>query len=247
MDRDGEIGNSVAMKDAMPAVTDTIAMFFEDIGFQSQGKDRGAAYRQDLLRTIDFHVETFAVHGWRVVPVGMEEARRHPLYPWFDGLDSFYALSRNGPTYTRICYMRWLAYATAGLPFADLDVMNFGFTPEDAVPLLASERPALISAANAMGLLTPEHYARILDDYRHVIEHVDDFRTQVEDVNDMTLLRAARPEYNMAIPYTDDRFVKDYSNPGWETARLVHFPHGLTPQPRSRTIETVIQQRARDL
>jgi hypothetical protein len=123
-------------------------MFFEDIGFQSQGKDRGAAYRQDLLRTIDFHVETFAVHGWRVVPVGMEEARRHPLYPWFDGLDAFYALSRNGPTYTRICYMRWLAYATAGLPFADLDVMNFGFTPEDAVPLLASERPALISAAN---------------------------------------------------------------------------------------------------
>ena len=29
MDRDGEIGNSVAMKDAMPAVTDTIEMFFE--------------------------------------------------------------------------------------------------------------------------------------------------------------------------------------------------------------------------
>ncbi|MEX0671100.1 MAG: hypothetical protein WD060_11655 [Pirellulales bacterium] len=61
-----------------------------------------------------------------------------------------------------------------------------------------------------------------------------DFRTQVDD---MTLLRAARPEYNMAIPYTDDRFVKDYLNPGWETAWLVHFPHGLTPQPRSRTID----------
>ncbi len=220
-----------------------IATFFEDIDF---GGDRGGPameYRRDILRTLDLHGETFAAHGWRVVRVGMEAARSHPLFPWFDGLDWFYALSINPPRYTRICYMRWLAYAASGLPFADLDVINFGFTPDDAAPFLESKTPPLISAANAMGLVTAAHYAQILDSFRHIVDHLDDYRHHVDDINDMTLLRHVRPEYNSAIPYTDDRFVKDYSNPGWETARLVHFAHGLTPPPRSQAIEAEIRAR----
>ena len=94
-----------------------------------------------------------------------------------------------------------------------------------------------------MGLLTPDHYAQVLDSFRDIIEHLDEHKPHVEDVNDMTLLRHARPEYNAAIPYPDDRFVKDYSNPGWETARLVHFAHGLTPLPRSRAIEAELRSR----
>ncbi len=214
-----------------------IATFFEDIDFQGNQDVRERAYRRDILRTLELHAESFAAHGWRVVQVGMEAARSHPLFPWFDGLDWFYALSINPPRYTRICYMRWLAYAASGLPFADLDVINFGFTPADAQPFFAAQTPPLISAANAMGLLTPDHYAQIIDSFRHIVEHLDEYRHCVDDINDMTLLRHVRPEYNSALPYTDDRFVKDYSNPGWETARLVHFAHGLTPLPRSRTIE----------
>lgn len=220
-----------------------IATFFEDIGFELDGDFRAGEYRRDILRTLELHTETFAAHGWQVVLVGMEAARSHPLFPWFDGLEWFYALSGNPPRYTRICYMRWLAYAAAGLPFADLDVINFGFTPADADPLLESKTPALISAANAMGLLTADHYAQILDSFRHIVEHLDDYRHHVEDINDMTLLRHVRPEYNSVLPYPDDRFVKDYMNPGWETARLVHFAHGLTPLPRSRTIETELAAR----
>lgn len=214
-----------------------IATFFEDIDFTGDRGGPARDYRRDILRTLDLHAESFADHGWRVVRVGMEEARSHPLFPWFDDLDWFYALSINPPRYTRICYMRWLAYAASGLPFADLDVVNFGFTPADAAPFLASPTPALISVANAMGLVTAGHYAQILDSFRHIVEHLDDYRPHVDDVNDMTLLRHVRPEYNSVLPYADDRFVKDYSNPGWETARLVHFAHGLTPPPRSRAIE----------
>lgn len=221
-----------------------IATFFEDIDFGWDRSFREREYRRDILRTMELHAESFADHGWRVVQVGMEAARSHPLYAWFDGLDWFYALSINQPRYTRICYMRWLAYAASGLPFADLDVVNFGFTPADAAPFLAATTPALISAANAMGLLTPDHYVQVLDSFRHIVEHLDDYRPHVTDVNDMTLLRHVRPEYNAVIPYADDRFVKDYSNPGWETARLVHFAHGLTPMPRSRTIEAELRARA---
>jgi|688.fasta_scaffold280227_1 hypothetical protein len=223
-----------------------IATFFEDIDFVGGRHHRRQDYRRDILRTLELHAETFAAHGWRVVRVGMEEARSHPLYPWFDGLDWFYALSVNPPRYTRLCYMRWLAYAASGLPFADLDVINFGFTPEDAAPFFATELPSLISCANAMGLLTPVHYTQILDSFRHIVEHLDDYRHAVDDVNDMTLLRHVHPEYNSVLPYADDRIVKDYSNPGWETARLVHFAHGLTPLPRSRTIEAEIRARASD-
>ncbi|MEI7781217.1 MAG: hypothetical protein WCJ18_04735 [Planctomycetota bacterium] len=228
----------------MHASPTAIATFFEDIGFEGDRSHRREEYKKDILRTMELHEETFAAHGWRVVRVGMAEARRHPLHAWFDGLDWFYSLSVNPPRYTRICYMRWLAYASAGLPFADLDVINFGFTPDDARPLLASPKPALISTANAMGLLTADHYTQVIDTYRHIIENIDDYRARVDDVNDMTLLRGVRPDFNESIPYTDDRFVKDYSNPGWETARLVHFAHGLTPLPRSATIEKVLLSRS---
>ena len=214
-----------------------IATFFEDIEFGGNENLHQREYRRDILRTLELHRESFAAHGWCVVQVGMEAARSHPLFPWFDGLDWFYALSVNPPRYTRICYMRWLAYAASGLPFADLDVINFGFTPDDASPFFEAKLPSLISAANAMGLLTTDHYTQIIDSFRHIVEHLDDYRHRIDDINDMTLLRHVRPEYNTAIPYADDRFVKDYSNPGWETARLVHFAHGLTPMPRSQTIE----------
>jgi hypothetical protein len=208
-----------------------IATFFEDIGFEWDRTHCEREYRRDIARTLELHSETFAAHGWRVVRVGLEAARSHPLFPWFDGLDWFYRL--------------WLAYAASGLPFADLDVINFGFTPADAEPFFASKLPALISGANAMGLLTPDQYTQILDSFRHIVEHLDEYRHDVDDINDMTLLRHVRPEFNSVIPYTDDRFVKDYTNPGWETARLVHFAHGLTPVPRSRIIEAEIRARER--
>lgn len=221
-----------------------IATFFEDIGFGRTRHDRhGEDYRRDIQRTLELHDASFREHGWEVVRVSLADARRHPLYPWFDNLDWFYALSRNAADYTRTCYMRWLAYAARGLPFADLDVINFGFPPEEARPFMEGSLPALNSAANAMGLLSPGHYAMILDAFQHIVGTVDGYRDRVDDVNDMTLLRTARPDFNMPFRYEDDRFVKDYLNPGWETALLVHFPHGTTPLPRSRTIEAVVRDR----
>lgn len=221
-----------------------IATFFEDISHGASREDgRGDDYRRDILRTMHLHDASFAAHGWSVVRVGMAEAMRHPLFPWFDSLDWFYGLSVNPARYSRICYMRWLAYAESGLPFADLDVINFGFTPEAARPFIEGERPALNSAANAMGLLSPRHYEEILGAFQRIVERIDEYRGKVDDVNDMTLLRAARPDFNTPFPYPDARFVKDYTNPGWETSLLVHFAHGLTPQPRSRTIEQVLRSR----
>lgn len=191
-----------------------IATFFEDIGFEWDRTQCEREYRRDIAGTLELHSESFAAHGWRVVRVGLEAARSHPLFPWFDGLDWFYRLSINPQGYTRICYMRWLAYTASGLPCADLDVINFGFAPADAEPFFASKLPALISGANAMGLLTPDQYTQILDSFRHIVEHLDEYMHDVEDINDMTLLRHVRPDFNSVIPYTDDRFVKNYTNPG---------------------------------
>jgi len=224
--------------------TPLIATFFEDIGFGRTPNDsRGEDYRRDILRTLELHEASFREYGWQVVQVGLADARRHPLYPWFDGLDWFYVQSRNAADYTRTCYLRWLAYAERGLPFADLDVINFGFPPAAARPFIDGAAPALNSAANAMGLLSPRHYAVILEAFQRIVGNLDEYRGLVDDVNDMTLLRAARPDFNMPFPYDDDRFVKDYLNPGWETALLVHFPHSTTPPPRSRTIEEVLRRR----
>lgn len=112
------------------------------------------------------------------------------------------------------------------------------------MPFFTAKLPPLISAANARGLLTPDHCTQVLDSFGHIVEHLDQYRYAVDDINDMTLLRHVRPEYNAVIPYVDERFVKDYANPGWETAHLVHFAHALTPLPRSLTIEAEILARS---
>ena len=126
-----------------------ISTFFEDIGFRSK-----SGYLKDILAVREIHDDSFAAHGWHVHHVSLEHARQHPAYADFASMDSLYRLSRNRPEYTRICYMRWLAYAQVGADFADLDVINFGFTPADAAPLraLGMRGPVMLTTSGAMGV-----------------------------------------------------------------------------------------------
>lgn len=197
---------------------------------------------EDIPALIDLHCKSFSDHGWEAVLVNESDAKQHPLYSLFDRPDTILAKSRNPWEYTRACYMRWLAYAVAGNPYADFDVINYGLSPEDARQIKADDhiqRPIFLSAAGAVGLLGPQDYAQVLEVYQSFMENPIIDGSISEDINDMTILRQLRPQWYEAVPYPDDRFSKDYLNPGWETTKLCHFPYATTPPPRAMKIQSV--------
>ena len=217
-----------------------ISTFFEDIGFRSQ-----SGYLTDILAVREIHDDSFAAHGWHVTHVSLEHARQHPAYADFASMDALYRLSRNNLEYTRICYMRWLAYAQVGADFADLDVINFGFAPSDAAPLraLGMRGPVMLTRSCAMGLAGPGGYDAVISAFYEAARLGEQLAPRVQDVNDMCVLQVLRPELFSPVSPRDPNYAQDYTRPGWDTARLVHFAHHHTPSPRIRTIASAIRHR----
>ncbi|SFJ67340.1 class I SAM-dependent methyltransferase [Methylobacterium brachiatum] len=196
----------------------------------------GLAYSDDVPDLIAMHVKSFEQNGWEVVALDERDAKQHPLYSFFDDENSAFAASRNGWEYTRACYMRWLAYATAGHPFADFDVVNYGFTPKDAKQMARdAEGPKLLSGAGAMGLFAGKDYDLILSTFQKYASAPFVDGALKEDVNDMTILIQCLPEIFSLIGNEDVRIARDYTCPGWGEAKLVHYPYHYTPQPRAKT------------
>lgn len=196
----------------------------------------GLAYSDDIPDLIKMHVKSFEQNGWEVVALDESDAQRHPLYSFFDDEKSAFAASRNGWEYTRACYMRWLAYATAGHPFADFDIVNYGFTPADAKQMIKEAAgPKLLSGAGAMGLFAGKDYDLILNTFQKYAAAPFVAGALQEDVNDMTILIQCFPEIFSLIGNEDVRIARDYTCPGWNEAKLVHYPYHYTPQPRAKT------------
>ena len=211
-----------------------IAYYFEPIDAFKQN--------DDLEDLIDLHNKSFRQHGWDVVHLDERTSRRHPLYDVFNDPDSVFAQSKNGWEYTQACYMRWLAYAVVGYPFADFDVINYGFRPQDAAKLrrlsIAGE-PVFISFAGAVGLVYGSEYDAVFDaflEYRSN-QAVGKRSATLIDVNDMNILRERRPQW-FALA-SDARIAQDYTRSGWEKAKLVHFPYHYTKRPRAAVVKSV--------
>lgn len=210
-----------------------ISYYHEDLGTAGINGD-------DVYSLVELHTKSFAEYGWEVIHLTEDASRKHPAYERFTNPDSIIGKSKNPWAYTRACYMRWLAYAVEGLPFCDFDVMNYGFTPEMADDMLVAagggDDPIIISLAGAAGLVTDTGYSKIVDCFLEFIDSPVVEGHLLDDINDMTILRQFRPEWFTRIPYVDQNYVKDYTLPSWESARLVHFPYHYTPVPRVKTV-----------
>lgn len=211
----------------------TFAYYYEQIENTKHPND-------DVSALINLHKESFERFGWEVLRVGEDTARQHPKFELFDNPGTVLGKSGNPWVYTRACYMRWLAYSVAGCYFADFDVMNYGFLPSDAQEIVAMcevGRPIFLSPAGAVGLMNKPAYEKVIQTYVDFIERPVIEGAMSQDVNDMTIMRQLRPEWYESISYFDDRYCKDYTNPGWETANLVHYPYFFTKSPRAEVVK----------
>ena len=212
------------------------------IAYYYQKMETSVNQSDDIEDLINLHVTSFSKYGWEAIRLDESAAKKHPLYAIFDDCTTILGKSCNRWEYTRACYMRWLAYATTGFPFADFDVINYGFTPEDAANIRASSKigPNLISGAGAVGLVQGDEYNEIMSTFISFIENPRiEGLIDSDDINDMNILREYRPNYYEAVPYNDPRWVKDYTLPLWDIALLVHYPYHYTAVPRSETIRRV--------
>lgn len=210
-------------------MTQKISYYFERI--------EGLAQVDDLPSLIDSHRSSFEKYGWELVPLNEKISQQHPLFSVFNDEMSVFNSSKNGWEYTRACYMRWLAYASAGHFFADFDIMNYGFTYENALELRElAGGPTFVSGAGAVGLFQGAEYDHILEAFL-AYQREPFVRGMLEgDVNDMTVLLECRHDLFSLIGMDDTRIARDYSCPGWQVAQLVHYPYHYTTPPRVKTI-----------
>ena len=76
-------------------------------------------------------IDSFSKNGFEPVILNESDAREHPLFDKVNELISKLP-TVNNPEYERACWLRWLAYRQlAPAFFTDIDVINYGFKPDD--------------------------------------------------------------------------------------------------------------------
>lgn len=184
-------------------------------------------YTDEHRSMINHWSRSWAKHGWSPEILGLEDAKRNPMFDEFD------QRCRKLPTvnsteYELSCYRRWLAVATVGGGFmSDYDVINYGFKPRSPESDLViyeanvhgnSVTPSVVGGT-AFGFIqaclafsTPEPSA-ITSEARG--------EPHTSDMIIMQLFEQRRL-YNISPT------VIQYGGEGWESAPLVHYSNETT-------------------
>ena len=148
-------------------------------------------------KLVELWETSWAQWGWNPIIVGLKEAKQHPMYDIFNDTSSpLYTYSINNPRHLRLCYLRWLAYHSYGCTtWADLDVMNYGVTP-DMMPKL-SNLPICFSKSGCCGHSNKEGYTKIINNLARFIDEktMQAFMEKNENTSDMMISARTRPEF----------------------------------------------------
>ena len=190
-----------------------------------EGFDRNLSHGHQLV--IDHWRRSWAKQGWNPVVLGIEDAKRNPMFKEFD------ARCRKLPTvntaeYELACYRRWMAVAAAGGGFmSDYDVINYGFKarkPEAELVIYESAThcnsvvPSVVGGT-AYGFLLGCMAFSLPDP--NLITSSDGGRAHTSDMVVMQIFDQ-KQIYNIAP------VVFQYGQDGWDTAPLVHYAHVTT-------------------
>lgn len=198
----------------------------------------GPAFLKDNEALLDLWKRSWREHGWEPTVTTLKDAERHP---------KFEALSRaiqRFPTRSpaeahRAGFLRWLTLPVAGGGWtSDIDVINYGFRPED-VPQNCERVSAGSSFLwNYSRFETTLGYERLID---HLLntdpEETAEFFMGGPHLSDLVALRSLPTD---GVVFLD--VEKIYSEPGWETAPLVHYCSGTLPPGQTR-FEFVVSAR----
>ena len=176
---------------------------------------------------IDHWRRSWAKQGWNPVVLGVEDAKRNPMFREFD--EKCQKLPTVNPIeYELACYRRWMAVAAAGGGFmSDYDVINYGFKPrqpESNLVIYESDThcnsvvPSVVGGT-AYGFLQACMAFSLPDP--NLITSTEGGRSHTSDMIVMQIFDQ-RQIYNISPTVTQ------YGHKGWETSQLVHYSHHTT-------------------
>lgn len=188
----------------------------------------------DETKLILLWMERWEAAGFEPIVLTEYHAHKHPCYaPFCEKIDSLPSV--NPPAYDRACYLRWLAMnAIGGGLMADYDCIPYEKIklPKTGTRLLSYQNhvPSLVYGSAA--------------GYQDVISAIMSYEVTEKDrvqkekihVSDMYIL------LNSGVPYEKRDTIKNYNEPGWETAPVVHYSTSSmspTKLPRWKYIPTM--------
>ena len=212
-----------------------IVCFYQPLILKSKLKTKVAEFSKDSLELIKLWEKSWSENGWNPIVLSIEDAKNHPRYNEIDLTDyssNLYKYSVNGPDYLELCYSRWFAYACHDGFWSDYDVINYGFTPEDAQHLVQYD-PAFIDNIGSCGFATLKGHELIIEGFIDAVKKdtiVNDILSlqekhkQRKDISDMHINRRTKSPINFP---NNVLCCDNFSNDDWRSSSLVHYQNGL--------------------
>lgn len=176
--------------------------------------------------------ESWSRHGWTPVVLTPKDVKVDPQ--WLAAIDRLPTV--NPREYERACFVRWLAMAQAGGGvMADIDVMNYGWMPQDL--------PMLNQVASKQGYIPSVVYGSS-EAYQKAADFFPTFDANgMVECSDMDVLEKATHLFR------DVGGVAMFGEPGHEKAPLVHYSfHSIYSSPgknKAEKLQLLHQSRVR--
>jgi len=181
------------------------------------------------LEIIDLWKKSWESWGWNPVVLGLDDARKHPLFNELDKVASQFP-SACRSNIDRFAMLRWCAFAMAadnGAWFGDYDVLNYGFMPYNpGRPVTLCSRPTTFAISFA--------YRKQLDKF---VGYFIDYKVRPSDyydgkphVSDMNILFDHMDDWSEEIPIEKPATAEVR----WDNAALVHYAGAFRPLDQDR-------------
>lgn len=225
-----------------------IVCFYNPLTFNNQLTD----FSKDCSDLIKLWEKSWHNYGWKPIVLSLNDAKKHPRYNEIDLKNyssNLYKYSVNDPKYLELCYSRWFAYGLCDGVWSDYDVMNYGFTPDNAKELFNKE-PVFFDAIGSSGFSTTKKHDLIIEGIINACQEdtiTNDLllfqqkHNQDQEISDMHINRRE----HSCISFLDNLCEDNFSNDKWRKSILVHYHNGLWDhfnikqyQTRSRFIQT---------
>jgi hypothetical protein len=174
--------------------------------------------RQKLL---NLWRKSWTAYGWTPIVFDSNIAKKHPEYEQY--YRAFYSFPTVNPkAYEVACFVRWVCMLVVGGGYlSDMDVMNYGFTPEDAAKMTDGSLhvfthdavPAFTHGSNA-------EYERIVNMFVYYSEPFDVYKGKLQ-ASDMGMLR----KFARAGKVKTSNILFE---PNRNESKLVHYSSSVT-------------------
>jgi hypothetical protein len=194
--------------------------------------DYYAYVHEDQKKLIELWKKSWSYYGWNPIVYGIKECQES------EDFKAVYHSCENLPTinykkYELYCFLRWLYMSKVGGWYADLDMINYGFTPLECNGKTATASLGLQCSCFHMST----------DGYKAVIETLKNLKESDSKYNAMVNGKKHFSDMYVLSNFKDIKIKlniqKEFMSIGYKNAKIVHYHFGMYNNPncvgRTRT------------